>query len=152
MEWVSDCIAAGVDGVDVRISCHSSWTDSPQIYGFNPPVAAEYERRYGVNPDVEPYDPALLGNVRGDLYDRFLRAARTRLAAAGLPMHHHIEIESFRPDRLAFAHAFPSRQHHFPLAPLAANRPSPTRRPYLAANGRPNASSTMPSCTMCWMK
>ena len=98
MEWISDCIAAGVDGVDVRISCHSSWTDSPQIYGFNPPVAAEYERRYGVNPDVEPYDPALLGDVRGDLYDQFLRAAKTRLAAAGLPMHHHIEIESFRPD------------------------------------------------------
>ena len=98
MDWVSDCIAAGVDGMDVRISCHSSWTDSPDIYGFNPPVAAEYERRYGVNPDVEPYDPVLLGDVRGDLYDRFLRTAKTRLAAAELPLHHHIEIESFRPD------------------------------------------------------
>ena len=98
MEWVSDCIAAGVDGVDIRISCHSSWTDSPQIYGFNAPVAAEYERRYGVNPDLDPYDPALLGDVRGDLYHQFLLAARERLAAAGLPMHHHIEIESFRPD------------------------------------------------------
>ena len=98
LDWVSDCIAAGVDGLDVRISCHSSWTDSPQIYGFNPPVAAEYERRYGVNPDVEPYDPVLLGDVRGDLYDRFLRAAKTRLAAAELPLHHHIEIESFHPD------------------------------------------------------
>ena len=108
MEWVSDCIAAGVDGVDVRISCHSSWTDSPQIYGFNPPVAAEYERRYGVNPDVAPYDPALLGDVRGDLYDQFLRAAKTRLAAAGLPMHHHIEVESFRPD------ASPSRTRSRP--------------------------------------
>lgn len=108
MEWVSDCIAAGVDGLDVRISCHSSWTDSPQIYGFNPPVAAEYERRYGVNPDVEPYDPVLLGDVRGDLYDRFLHTARARLAAAGLPMHHHIEIESFRPD------ASPSRQRSRP--------------------------------------
>ena len=98
LEWVSDCIAAGVDGLDVRISCHSSWTDSPQMYGFNQPVAAEYERRYGVNPDVEPYDPVLLGDVRGDLYDRFLRAAKARLAAAELPLHHHIEIESFRPD------------------------------------------------------
>lgn len=98
MDWVSDCIAAGVDGLDVRISCHSSWTDSPQIYGFNPPVAAEYERRYGVNPDVEPYDPVLLGEVRGDLYDRFLRSAKVRLAAAELPLHHHIELESFRPD------------------------------------------------------
>ena len=108
MEWVSDCIAAGVDGVDIRISCHSSWTDSPQIYGFNAPVAAEYERRYGVNPDLDPYDPALLGDVRGDLYHQFLLAARERLAAAGLPMHHHIEIESFRPD------ASPSRTRSRP--------------------------------------
>ncbi len=108
MEWVSDCITAGVDGLDVRISCHSSWTDSPEIYGFNPQVVAEYERRYGVNPDVEPYDPVLLGDVRGDLYDRFLRAARARLAAAELPLHHHIEIESFRPD------ASPSRTRSRP--------------------------------------
>ena len=98
MEWVSDCIAAGVDGVDVRISCHSSWTDSPEIYGFNPPVVAEYERRYGINPDVEPYDPQLLADLRGDLYDRFVRAARERLTSAGLAFHHHVEIESFRPD------------------------------------------------------
>ena len=108
MEWVGDCIAAGVDGLDVRISCHSSWTDSPGIYGFNPPVAAEYERRYGANPDTEPYDPVLLGAVRGDLYDRFLRAAGARLNAAGLPLHHHIEIESFRPD------ASPSRTRSRP--------------------------------------
>ena len=98
MQWVSDCIRAGVDGVDIRISCHSSWTDSPQIYGFNAPVVAEYARRYGVNPDVEPYDPTLLGAVRGDLYDQFLHAARERITAAGLRMHHHIEIESFRAD------------------------------------------------------
>ena len=98
MEWVSDCIAAGVDGVDVRISCHSSWTDSPEIYGFNQPVCEEYERRYGVNPDLEPYDPQLLADLRGDLYDRFVRAARERLTSAGLAFHHHVEIESFRPD------------------------------------------------------
>ena len=122
LEWVSDCIAAGVDGLDVRISCHSSWTDSPEIYGFNQPVAAEYERRYGVNPDVEPYDPVLLGDVRGDLYDRFLRAAKTRLAAAGLPLHHHIEIESFHPDASPVARALTPRQHHISLAPLAAHR------------------------------
>ena len=108
MEWVSDCIAAGVDGLDIRVSCHSSWTDSPEIYGFNAPVAAEYERRYGVNPDTEPYDPVLLGDVRGDLYDGFLRAAKARLAAAELPLHHHIEIESFRPD------ASPSRTRSRP--------------------------------------
>ncbi len=95
--WVGDCIAAGVDGVDIRISCHSSWTDTPVIYGFNEPVLAEYQRRYGVNPDVEPYDPVLLANLRGDLYDQFLHAVRERLSAAGVSMHLHVEVESFRP-------------------------------------------------------
>ena len=98
LDWVGQCIAAGVDGVDVRISCHSSWTDNPEIYGFNEPVAREYERRYGVNPDTEPYDPELLGKLRGEFFDMFLWAAKTRLSAAGKKLSVHAEMESFRPD------------------------------------------------------
>ena len=67
------------------------------IYGFNEPVLAEYRRRYGVDPSVEPYDPVLLADLRGDLYDQFLRAAKERLAAGGVSMHLHVEVESFRP-------------------------------------------------------
>jgi hypothetical protein len=96
--WISECIVAGVDGVDVRISNHSSWTDTPELFGFNAPVLQEYERRYGVNPALGIYDPELLGEVRGDLYDGFLRAAKQRLAAAGKQLHLHLEFESFRPD------------------------------------------------------
>ena len=98
LDWVGECIASGVDGVDWRISNHSSWTDYPELYGFNEPLLAEYQRRYGVNPDVEPYDPELLGALRGEIYDQFLWRARRRLAAAGKKMHVHIEVESFRPD------------------------------------------------------
>ena len=98
LSWIGACIAAGVDGLDVRISCHSSWANTPEIYGFNEPVAAEYQRRYGVNPDVEPYDPALLGALRGEFFDQFLRAAKRRLSAAGKRMQVHAEMESFRPD------------------------------------------------------
>ena len=98
LSWVGACIAAGVDGLDVRISCHSSWTNTPEIYGFNKPVTGEYQRRYGVNPDVEPYDPALLGALRGEFFDQFLRATKRRLSAAGKRMQVHAEMESFRPD------------------------------------------------------
>ena len=98
LDWVGQCIAAGVDGVDVRISCHSSWTNTPEIYGFNAPVAREYERRYGSNPDREPYDPKLLGALRGEFFDMFLRSAKTRLSAAGKLLSVHTEMESFRPD------------------------------------------------------
>ena len=96
--WVGQCIAAGVDGVDVRISNHSSWSNTPEMYGFNEPVAEEYERRYGTNPDTGHYDPELLGGLRGEFFDRFLRAAKTRLSAAGKRLSVHAEMESFRPD------------------------------------------------------
>ena len=98
LSWVGQCIAAGVDGVDFRISCHSSWTNTPDIYGFNGPVVEEYQRRYGVNPDVEPYDPRLLGTLRGEFFDQFLRSARRRPTAAGKRMQLNLEVESFRSD------------------------------------------------------
>ena len=97
LDWVGQCIAAGVDGVDVRISCHSSWTNNPETYGFNAPVAAEYERRYGANPDTGPYDAELLGKLRGEFFDEFLWAAKRRLSAAGKRLSVHAEMESFRP-------------------------------------------------------
>jgi hypothetical protein len=98
LSWVGHCLQAGVDGIDWRVSNHSCWTDNPDIYGFNQPVLQEYERRYGVNPDIAPYDPTLLGEVRGDFYDQFLRRVKGRLDAAGKRMHIHLEVESFRPD------------------------------------------------------
>ena len=98
LSWVGECIAAGVDGVDVRISNHSCWTDRPELYGFNQPVVAEYERRYGVNPDLEPYEPALLAALRGEYFDQFLRAVKRRLSTAGKRMQVHLEVESFRQD------------------------------------------------------
>ena len=53
---------------------------------------------YGCDPDVEAYDAKLLGDLRGEFFDRFLLAAKRRLAAAGKRMQVHIELESFRPD------------------------------------------------------
>ena len=96
--WVGECLRAGVDGVDWRISNHSCWTDRPEVYGFNAPILEEYRRRYGKNPDREPYDPVLLGDLRGEFYDQFLRRVKNRLSAAGRRMQVHLEVESFRPD------------------------------------------------------
>jgi hypothetical protein len=98
LSWVGQCLQAGVDGVDWRISNHSCWTNTPEIYGFNEPVLREYERRYGVNPDHAPYDPALVGALRGEFFDQFLQKVQRRLHAAGKRMHVHCEVESFRPD------------------------------------------------------
>jgi hypothetical protein len=98
LSWVGECIAAGVDGVDVRISNHSGWSNDSTQYGFNEPVVQEYRRRHGVDPNSEPYEPELLGAVRGDFFDRFLRSAKLRLSAAGKRLQVHCEVESFRPE------------------------------------------------------
>ncbi len=98
LDWIGECLAAGVDGLDIRISNHSTWSDYMDLYGFNEPVAAEYERRYGVNPNHEPYDTQLLADLRGDFYDQFLTKAKQKLSAAGKKLQLHIEVESFRPD------------------------------------------------------
>ena len=100
LSWVGECIAAGVDGVDVRLSNHSCWTNAPDSYGFNEPVLAEYQRRYGADPDRDSYDPELLGALRGEFFDVFLRAAKKRLSAAGKTFQVHVELESFRPDAM----------------------------------------------------
>ena len=44
LDWVGQCILAGVGGVDVRISSHVGMTNTPDMYGFNEPVAVEYQR------------------------------------------------------------------------------------------------------------
>ena len=98
LDWIGECLAAGVDGLDIRISNHSTWSDYMDLYGFNEPVAAEYERRYGVDPNHESYDPQLLADLRGDFYDQFLAKAKQKLSAAGKKLQLHIEVESFRPD------------------------------------------------------
>ena len=97
MSWADECIAAGVDGMEVLMSSHSTWTDHPNIYGFNEPVAEEYRRRHSVNPDVEPYEPELIGAIRGEFFDQFLQALRARLSAAGKRMQLNLDVESYRP-------------------------------------------------------
>jgi hypothetical protein len=98
LSWVGECLRAGVDGVDWRISNHSSWVNQSELYGFNAPIATEYARRYGVNPAEQPYDPDLLADLRGEFYDRFLMRVKRRLAAAGKKLQVHLEADSFRPD------------------------------------------------------
>lgn len=91
-------IAAGVDGVDIRVSAHGSLTDEPFAYGFNPVILEEYQRRSGSLSGDRPADLTLLSSIRGDAYTGFLRAARKLLGAAGAPMQLHLHTEAFRPD------------------------------------------------------
>jgi len=100
--WLScirEMLAAGVDGVDFREENHSTHTDYPREYGYNPAVLAECARR-GTD-DV--------AQVRGDAYTAFLQSAKALIAAAGRKMRYNLQVDWFRPDPVAGrALAYPS--------------------------------------------
>jgi hypothetical protein len=91
--WLScldEMIAAEVDGVDIREENHSTHTDYPEDYGFNPVVLA----RCRAGGDLR----AVAARVRGDAYTEFLRRAKARLAASGRRLRYHLNMDWFRPD------------------------------------------------------
>ena len=64
---VDELIGADVDGIDIRIGDHASWTMYGKEYGFNAPAVAEYRRRYGGNPLTgENFDEALWRQLNGE--------------------------------------------------------------------------------------
>ena len=92
--WLScleEMIAAGVDGVDFREENHSTHTDFPGEYGFNPAVLKRCAGRRG----------SLLENVaqvRGEAYTDFLRQCKRRLTASGKRMRCNLQLDYLRPD------------------------------------------------------
>ena len=98
MSWLKTCVESGVDGVDVRISNHSGWTNTPEIYGFNEPVKAEYVKLYGDDPDTSDFNSLKIGQIRGEFFDLFLTDARQLLRESGKKLSVNLEAESFRTD------------------------------------------------------
>ena len=97
LRWVDACLATGAQGIDIRISNHSGWSDRPELYGYNEPVIDAFRREFGRHPR-HPEDLDALAEVRGRGYTSFLRNLRARLTSVGATLHHHLEVESWRPD------------------------------------------------------
>ena len=87
---IRSCLDAGVDGVDIRLCNHSSWTSEGDAYGFNEPVVQEFAERYGVNILETDFDRAAWKALQGAHFTTFLREARQELKAAGRPLQMHI--------------------------------------------------------------
>ena len=94
--WLQ-CVAAildtGVDGIDFRIENHSTHTDFPFDYGYNPVVLDQC--RDPENPTVEE-----IRRIRGDAYTAFLRKARNLITRRGKKMRINLELDYLRPDPL----------------------------------------------------
>ena len=90
--WLScirEMLDAGVDGIDFREENHSTHTDYPSEYGYNPVVIEECERRGAV-------DPATISQVRGDAYTEFLRQAKGLISSRGKRMRINLQTDYYR--------------------------------------------------------
>jgi hypothetical protein len=92
--WLScldEMIAAGVDGVDFREENHSTHTDFPDEYGYNPVVIQRCRTLQGTMAEN-------IARVRGEAYTDFLRQCKQRLSASGKRMRYNLQLDYFRPD------------------------------------------------------
>lgn len=89
IEWVRASIAAGADGVDIRILNHSSWTSEKEEYGFNDLVIEEYRKRHSyVKTDEIPFKE--VRKINGEYFTQFLREASRELHKHNLPLQAHV--------------------------------------------------------------
>jgi len=91
--WLSrlrEMLAAGVDGIEIRVENHSTHTDVPEDYGFNPAVLARLPK--GKAPQL-----ADMARVRGAAYTEFLRQAKAVTAQAGKRLRINLNVDWFRP-------------------------------------------------------
>jgi len=96
--WVDQLLDAGVDGIELRASAHSSFADDFKEYGFNEPVVDEYCMRFGVYPTNDPTDLKNLSMLRGEHYTAFVRETSERVRARGKKLNAHLHAEAFRPN------------------------------------------------------
>ena len=91
--WLScarEILDAGVDGVEVRVENHSTHTDTPGDYGFNPAVMQRV-------PEDSRDLLADISRVRGDAYTEFLRRVKEMVASRGKRMRINLNVDWFRP-------------------------------------------------------
>lgn len=94
LSCIEEMLDAGVDGIDIREENHSTHTDYPEDYGFNPAVLEASEKRGGV-------DLATIAEVRGEAYTEFLRQAKEMIAARGKRMRINFQVDWYRPNPAA---------------------------------------------------
>ena len=89
---IRELMERGVDHFAFNLGCHAqsgggnTWRvidgdEGVDSFGFNPPVVAEFEKRYGVNILEASFDPARLADLHGEFFTGFLRRIRELIGA-----------------------------------------------------------------------
>ncbi|MBM4079929.1 MAG: hypothetical protein FJ278_09540, partial [Planctomycetes bacterium] len=90
MAEMREMLEYGVDGLYLSIRSHSPWPNrGSREYGYNPPVVAEYQQRYGSDPrQAEPDSLAEIRFVKlkGEHLTRFLRDVKAEAVKFGKPV------------------------------------------------------------------
>lgn len=94
LKIIGDIIGYGADGVDIRITNHSS-VFSWDKYGFNPVIRVGYLKRHGIDPAITPYDKEKLRILRGEFYTLFLEEAAELVHRNGKRFAVHIPDMAF---------------------------------------------------------
>ena len=94
LSMIQKTLDCGVDGVDIRLTNHNSILNWDE-YGFNKPVVDEYVKRYGINPEKEPFDKENLRRLRGEFYSAFLEKAAALIKGSGKKLALHIPDVAF---------------------------------------------------------
>ncbi len=89
LKHVSECLKAGVDGVDLRVMNHNRSLEWER-YGFEPPVAEEYRKRHGNDPRTGPFSTVKHRRLLGEFYTFFYREAVNLIRNSGKKAQIHI--------------------------------------------------------------
>ena len=81
--WIDRMMAAGVDGIDMRLNSHGIASNEPYEYGFNDPLVREYRERFGADLLADDADLELLARLRGEIFTSFVRRTSKRVRQAG---------------------------------------------------------------------
>lgn len=89
LKHVRECLAAGVDGVDIRAGNHNRCLEW-EAYGFEPPVVKAYKQKHGIDITKESGDRQKQRDLIGAYYTEYCRQASRLIRAAGKKVQMHI--------------------------------------------------------------
>lgn len=101
LEQVRTALSYGADGIDIRWDGHSAMVSDYYYYGYNQPIADEYERQYGVALADEPVNTQTatrVMSIRGEFFLQFLEAASELTHASGAIFLSHFFATSYTDD------------------------------------------------------
>jgi hypothetical protein len=91
LEQVKHMLALGVDGVDIRLQCHSTGVVDFMNYGFNQPIIENFREKYKCDVSDSTDDYTKLMQIRGDFFEIFLQDAANAAKENGKKIQVHLQ-------------------------------------------------------------